>query len=135
MASAITHFEIHVDDIEKAKKFYSELFGWEFTDASMGEGMEYWLIRTGRTTGMDGGQVGIDGGLVKRSGKMPEIMSAPNAFSCTILVEDVEATVEKALSLGASKTTDKMDIPNVGLWYGLKDPAGNHLGVLQPPTA
>ena len=28
----IVHFEIHVDDMERAKKFYGEIFGWRFED-------------------------------------------------------------------------------------------------------
>ncbi len=28
----IIHFEIHVDDIERAKKFYGEVFAWTFED-------------------------------------------------------------------------------------------------------
>jgi predicted enzyme related to lactoylglutathione lyase len=131
MAAAITHFEVHVDDIEKAKKFYGEVFDWTFTDAGMGEGMEYWLIGTGRTMGMNDQSAGIDGGLVKRVDAAADNKAAPNAFVCTIQVGDVEATVEKVRASGGETYTDKMDIPNVGLWYGVKDPAGNHLGILQ----
>lgn len=28
--SRLIHFEIHVDDMERAKKFYGEVFGWTF---------------------------------------------------------------------------------------------------------
>ena len=30
----LIHFEIHVDDMERAKKFYGEVFGWTFEDWS-----------------------------------------------------------------------------------------------------
>ncbi|HEX2787098.1 MAG TPA: VOC family protein [Ignavibacteria bacterium] len=26
----VVHFEIHVDDVNRASKFYSDIFGWEF---------------------------------------------------------------------------------------------------------
>lgn len=26
----VVHFEIHVNDMEQAKKFYGEVFGWTF---------------------------------------------------------------------------------------------------------
>jgi hypothetical protein len=135
MASAITHFEIHVDDVESAKQFYSSLFGWEFTAAGMGETMEYWLIKTGRTTGMDGGQIGIDGGMVKYRDKPTTVGPELNALLITVQVDDVEATVAKAKDLGGKVTTDRMDIPNVGIWYGLNDPSGNAIGVLQSATS
>lgn len=131
--SAITHFEIHVGDAERAKKFYSELFGWGIENANV-PGADYWLISTGRTTGQDGKQVGIDGGMVQRSGDQAAANAAPNASVLTIEVADVEATAAKAIELGATKTTDKMDIPGVGQWYGLKDTEGNHLGILQPTS-
>jgi len=28
----VIHFEIHVNDMERAKKFYGEVFGWSFQD-------------------------------------------------------------------------------------------------------
>ena len=126
--AAITHFEIHVDDLERAKQFYAELFGWEFIDSGM-EG--YWLIGTGRSSGANGQPAGIDGGMVKRNAPTPDMKSPPNAFACTILVDDIAATVAKAKELGATETTDQMDIPDVGLWHGLRDPDGNHIGVMQ----
>ena len=30
------HFEIHVDDFDRAKKFYSDVFGWTFELAVVG---------------------------------------------------------------------------------------------------
>jgi predicted enzyme related to lactoylglutathione lyase len=30
MASVISHFEVHVDDIARAKKFYADVFGWPY---------------------------------------------------------------------------------------------------------
>ncbi len=33
MAHPIVHFEIPVDDVQRAKKFYQGLFGWQIQDA------------------------------------------------------------------------------------------------------
>ena len=55
----VVHFDISVDDPERAIKFYTEVFGWK---VQKWEGpMDYWLITTG-----DPGEPGIDGGLAKR---------------------------------------------------------------------
>ena len=35
----LVHFEIHVDDMERAKKFYGEVFGWSFQDWTEYAGM------------------------------------------------------------------------------------------------
>ena len=51
----IVHFEIPADDTERAKKFYSELFGWKiepFENSS-----EYWLITTEEDDGIGGGMM------------------------------------------------------------------------------
>src|SRR6476660_2309065 len=45
----IVHFEIPSDDVERSKKFYSELFGWTIekfqgTDNNMPADMEYYVI-------------------------------------------------------------------------------------------
>ena len=54
------HLEIPVDDIERAKKFYTELFGWKVQKA---EGpMEYWLIATTN----EKGEEGVGGGMMRR---------------------------------------------------------------------
>jgi len=46
----IVHFEIPSDDIERSKKFYSELFGWTIEKfqgtVNMPVDMEYYVIIT-----------------------------------------------------------------------------------------
>lgn len=49
------HFEIPVDDPQRAIAFYSAALGWK---AQKFDGMEYWLMATGEQ-----GEPGIDGGI------------------------------------------------------------------------
>jgi predicted enzyme related to lactoylglutathione lyase len=44
----IVHFEIPADDVERSKKFYSDLFGWKIEkwSGSTDIGMDYWTINT-----------------------------------------------------------------------------------------
>jgi hypothetical protein len=42
--ATIVHFEIPTDDVERAKKFYGDLFGWKI-EKIPGQ-MEYWMFRT-----------------------------------------------------------------------------------------
>ena len=37
--------ELATTDSEAAKKFYTQLFGWDFTDNPMGPGMVYTMLR------------------------------------------------------------------------------------------
>jgi hypothetical protein len=61
-AASITWFEIPADDVERAKKFYGDLFGWKIERFPGPQ--EYWHIDTG------GGDDTPDGALKKR--KQPQ---------------------------------------------------------------
>ena len=64
MPNAIMHFEIPADDVERAKGFYTKLFGWKFESYPTGPGEdEYFMVMA------KDGEDGINGGLMKR--KMP----------------------------------------------------------------
>src|SRR5688572_17051549 len=100
------HFEIHAGEPERAIAFYRELFGWTFE--KWDGPWPYWLIRTGE------GERGIDGGLMGRRGDAPSSGAPCNAFVCTIGVDDLDASLAKAKSLGAMQVVDRMDVPGVG---------------------
>jgi predicted enzyme related to lactoylglutathione lyase len=38
----VVHFEIHVDNIERAKTIYGSVFGWTFQDWTAFAGSPYW---------------------------------------------------------------------------------------------
>src|SRR5918912_3624394 len=80
--STIVHFEIPADDVDRAKRFYTDLFGWKIekipgattnndsnklTSAATGEPIDYWIITT---TDDKGNKADIGGGMMKR--QMPE---------------------------------------------------------------
>jgi predicted enzyme related to lactoylglutathione lyase len=47
-------------------------------------------------------------------------------------VEDVDATVARALELGASAVLEGMDVPEVGRVAVLRDPQGAMFGIIKP---
>jgi predicted enzyme related to lactoylglutathione lyase len=55
----ISWFEIPADDLERAKKFYSELFGWKIERLSVPSGKDYMTINTGNVNA-------VRGSLIKR---------------------------------------------------------------------
>ncbi|KAF0817602.1 MULTISPECIES: VOC family protein [unclassified Cytobacillus] len=123
----LIHFEIHVDDMERAKKFYGEVFGWSFQDWSEYAGMPYY----GAVTGSDE-EPGINGALMQRQGQPPEANQAINGYSCTIGVEDYDAAEGKILENGGTLALPKYALPGMA-WQGYyKDTEGNVFGIHQP---
>ena len=130
----VIHFEIHASDLEKSKKFYSEVFGWEMQQMGSEFG-NYVVIKNG--PGMDDldklpQDPGINGGMMARRGDAPTSDAAVNAFVCIIGVDNIDAYIEKAQSAGGTVALDKMQVPTVGWLVYFKDPDGNLFGMLQP---
>jgi predicted enzyme related to lactoylglutathione lyase len=107
----------------RAVAFYTEVFGW--TVNRFGE-MEYWMLSTGTET------PGIDGAILPRSGERPAIGASIVGMVNTVQVDDLDATLAKAMERGATMALDKMDIPGVGTVAYIIDTEANVVGVLQP---
>jgi uncharacterized protein len=123
----LVHFEIHVEDMERAMKFYEEVFGWKFEDWSEYAGMQYYGAITG-----DASVPGIDGALIQRRGQAPETGQPMNGFSCTMGVEDYDSTEKKILDLGGKVAMPKYALPGMA-WQGYyTDTEGNIIGIHQP---
>lgn len=121
------HFEIQVDDIERAKNFYAEVFGWAYEDYSEFTGSPYWGVTTG-----DDDTPGINGGLLQRPAPTPGREQGTNAFVVTMQVDDYDATMEKILSLGGEEALPKYALPGMA-WQGyFLDTEGNTIGLHQP---
>jgi len=122
----VVHFEIPADDLERAKKFYSENFGWKLNQMGPEVG-NYVLVHTGPTDdkGMPQDRAFINGGLMRRD---------PSASSpvLVIAVADADATVEKVRQSGGRLVGEILDIPNVGRYSRVQDTEGNVIGVIKP---
>jgi uncharacterized protein len=127
--SRVVHFEIYVEQPERAIKFYTGLFGWEVT--KWGGPMDYWLIKTGPAD-----QPGINGGFVRRHGPAPVDGQAVNAYTCTVAVTAIDATIQAIPTHGGVIVLPKMPIPGVGWLAYAKDTEANIFGVMEAdPTA
>jgi len=123
----VVHFEIQVDDIERAKAFYAAAFDWEFQDWSSFVNAPYWGIITGPDD-----QPGINGGLLQRPVAAPGPHQGANAYVCTIQVEDYDATEAKILAAGGEVAMPKTAMTGVA-WQGYYlDTEANTLGIHQP---
>ena len=119
---APAHFEIHCDDLARARKFYGEVFGWAFKQFSASP-MEYWLIDTQEPGA-------IMGGLLPRPGALTPFQP-PNAFVVTMGVTSLDETLAKAMAAGATIAMPKMAIPGIGWQAYLHDPEHNIIGIHQ----
>ncbi len=118
------HFEIHADDVERAKTFYSGVFGWEFQDWSEFAGMPY----AGAVTGEG---PGIDGAIMQRQGDLAPGAPVMGAV-LTMGVEDFDATAEAILAAGGQVALPKYALPGMA-WQGyFLDTEGNVFGIHQP---
>lgn len=125
MANRVVHFEIEAQNLERAKKFYTQAFGWEMQQ--MGEDMgNYVLI----TTGDEKEPGGINGGMMKSLGDKKDL----NAYSCVVQVESIDDSMQKVKSSGGEVLGEKMEIPGVGTYVKCKDTEGNNFSLLQPPA-
>lgn len=118
------HFEIHCDDVARAKKFYETLFGWKIE--KWGE-IEYWTVDTDPEKK---GAPGISGGLMQRKGPPPVDGQCLISPVNTIEVPNVDEYLQKVLEHGGSLAHPKMPIPTLGWLLYVKDTEGNIFGMM-----
>lgn len=122
----VIHFEVHADDMERAKAFYATVFGWTFQDYGEMSGSRYWGVVTGPDD-----EPGINGGLLRR----PESATAPvqgtNAFVCTMGVDDYDEAERRILKAGGQVVLPKTALTGLA-WQGYYlDTEGNTFGIHQ----
>ena len=115
MANPFVHIELHTKDVDRSKKFYGSLFDWKLEEYPS---MDYTIINVGEGTG---------GGIMKKP--MPE---SPDQWFPYILVDDVQASTKKAVSLGGVILQDVSEVPDMGWFSVLMDPTGAAFGLWQP---
>lgn len=125
--AGVVHFEIQVDDVERAKTFYGAAFGWTFQDWTPVTGSTYWGVLIGPE-----GTPGIAGGLLQRPAPAPAPGQGTNAFVCTVQVDDYDATERAILDAGGQVALPKMALTGMA-WQGYYlDTEGNTFGIHQP---
>jgi predicted enzyme related to lactoylglutathione lyase len=127
--SRVVHSEIQADDLERAVRFYRDVFGWKIEKWQGEPDWDYWTIIT---AGEDSKEPGISGGLLKRPAKTPPQEHGTNAYVCTVGVGDFDETAKRIGAAGGSVALPKFAIPGVA-WQGyFIDTEGNTFGIQQP---
>ncbi|MER7156375.1 VOC family protein [Streptomyces lydicus] len=115
------HFEIHATDVERARSFYTAVFGW-----SIEKDGNRWVIRTGN------GEPGIDGTLLARQGPHPDPAAPVNGFLVRMLVTSIDETTLAVENNGGEITVPTIPVPDIGLLAVGRDPDGNLFQMVQP---
>lgn len=133
MPNPIVHFEIPVDDTDRAQAFYSDTFGWAIAKWDMPDGGDPYYMVT--TTEVDEKHMPtkpgeINGGLMKR--KHPD-----QPFMNYISVDSIDAMLPEIEKNGGELCMPKTSIgENMGYIAAFKDTEGNLMGLHEyhPPT-
>jgi len=113
MGNPVVHFEIGTRDLSKSQEFYATMFDWKMQEAGPAA-----MISTGSESGIQGHMTAL--------GHEP--------FKYTIFyvqVEDVEAAIAKAVSLGGKQLVPPIKIPT-GTFAWIADLDGNTVGLFKP---
>ncbi len=114
MESSICWFEIPADNPDRAKKFYSSLFGWKIE--KFPGVTDYWHIDTG------GADDTPDGGLMTR--KHPQ-----QSITNYVAVASVEESAAKVEKLGGMICKSKAAVPQMGYFVICRDTEGNEFAL------
>ncbi|MDQ6806857.1 MAG: VOC family protein [Actinomycetota bacterium] len=122
MAQPVVHFEIIGTDPEGLRRYYGELFGWQFdTSGPVSD-----AVSEPTNYGFMDQETGIPGGVGGGQGYAPRA-------SFYVGVTDVEAALSQAERLGGTRTMGPARAPT-GLVVGhFTDPEGNLIGLAATP--
>jgi predicted enzyme related to lactoylglutathione lyase len=115
--SRVIHFEISVDNPERALKFYRTVFGWKTQKWKGPE--DYWLITTG-----DPKDPGIDGAFQRRTQGVPPTVNV-------IATRQIDRTLDIVVKAGGKVVHPKGAVPGVGWAAYCTDSEGNLFGLMQ----
>ncbi|TML26146.1 MAG: VOC family protein [Actinobacteria bacterium] len=111
MGKRVVHLEFPAQDLERGKKFWEGVGGWEIKDSGM-PGMQYLMWQEG-----DQG-----GGVYSMEGQ--------SGTTLYLGADDIDADLAKVKELGGD-AEDKQPIPNVGWFSRCKDSEGNEFSLFQ----
>jgi predicted enzyme related to lactoylglutathione lyase len=121
MKNKMTHFAIHIDNLERAKNFYGQVFDWGF--ASYGP-PDFLQIKADKT---ETGE--LIGALQART--YSPLKENLIGFECTVTVENVDEIIKRVQANGGEILMPKTAIPYVGWITKFLDTEGNLVCAMQ----
>jgi uncharacterized protein len=118
MPNNLAHFAIHADDLERARRFYGNVFGWQFQGFGGADMSGFCKIKNSA-----GEEAGLIGAMQhRRFNVLPQPVLG---FECSIAVDDVETTAKAVEAAGGKILMPKTAIPGVGWLIKFNDTEGN----------
>jgi predicted enzyme related to lactoylglutathione lyase len=116
--NTVAHFSINADDVERARRFYEQVFGWKF--AAWGPPGFYMIDHPGAP---------VLGSLQGRR----ELVKGQRmiGFECTIGVASIDKVEAAVKAAGGKVVLDRSVIVGVGTLMFFQDPEGNVFGAMQ----
>jgi uncharacterized protein len=121
MPSNLASFALHVDDVDRARRFYEAVFGWEFEPWGP---PGFYLIHTGPDD-----DPGIQGLMHARS--EPRTGTGRSGVEPTFAVDDLDAVAAAVEEHGGKIVFPPSAIPTVGTLLRFLDPEGNDIGAMR----
>ncbi|HKV05348.1 MAG TPA: VOC family protein [Candidatus Acidoferrales bacterium] len=118
MTNQLSHFAIHADDLDRARKFYGGVFGWTFQGYAGIPMTGFCQIKDAA-----GNLLAPLGAIQSRKANL-----APQpviGFECSFTVDDVDATARAVEANGGKIVMKKAPIPGVGWVVKFLDTEGN----------
>lgn len=122
MRATVSHFEIPARDLERASRFYREVFGWRIEPLQW-EGDPYYKVRG---SAVEGDKEGIVGGLLPADGAVDHPLLVIH-----ISGTDLEDCLERIVRAGGQIDLPVTPIGTMGHFARFRDPEGNLLGLWQ----
>lgn len=110
--------ELATSNIQAAKDFYGEVFGWEFVDHKMGDGTTYTLVK-------------LNDKEIAGMWVIPKEKEIPPHWMAYILVENLEKSLEKASANGATIVKPASKAGDFGYFAIIKDPTNAYVALWQ----
>jgi uncharacterized protein len=120
--------ELYTEDVPRAKSFYQAVFGWTTQDMPM-DGMTYTVIQPA-----GGGDDSSQGGIMELTADM-SAGGMTTRWHPYFEVADCDAAVAAAERAGGTVVSPATDIPGVGRFAALTDPAGAAFSVITSVTS
>ncbi len=118
----VVHFHIPVNDMNRAKKFYTDIFGWEIKEIEKHK--EYQLAKTVAT---DENDMPVEPGAINGALYVRE---TPEEYpEITIEVSSIDDYLKKIEKLGGKVTTPKTAVGDMGFYAEFSDTEGNDVGL------
>jgi len=126
MRATVSHFEIPARDLERAARFYREVFGWTVEPLPW-DGHPYYTVRgAAGPPGAGPGRQGIDGGL------LPAESAADHPLLVIHLSEgSLEDCLRRIATAGGTVDREAELVGALGVFARFRDPEGNLLGLWQ----